>query len=152
MSRCLSRLFLQACLYRGAHSQSFDLPQFHVTHDEQFTMVSGTLLEVDSVFDPKEWNSLLRLGGHECHTELVNPTDDLQPFEDFYDDFLGDDDDNSSFSAVPEGEETDVSDDEEDEDETFELEDLQENEGVDEPHRTWSGHQVIPTVRHAGAR
>ena len=125
-------------------------PQFHVVHDELFTTVSGTLLEVDSVFNPDEWTELLKLGGLERHTELVDPQDDLTPLEDFYDDFLDDDDDTTttSSSTVPEGDETDVSDDEE-EDGTFEFEDHQKPEGDDldlEPYQTRSGRHVKPVV------
>ena len=118
-------------------------------------MVSGTLLKVYLVFDPNEWNTLLNLGDLERHTEIIDPADnqDLQPFEDFYDNFLDDEDDAStSSSIVPEGEETDVSDDKEEEDGTFEFEDHQEIEGADEPYRTRFGHRVKPVIHHAGAK
>ena len=126
-------------------------PQFHVVHDELYSTVSGTLLEVDSVFDPDQWKELLRLDGWERYTDLIDPQDplaetELQPFEDNFEDFL---DDDSTTSSVPEGEETDVSDSDDDEEGTFEPEHPVPEDTVDDRYRTRSGRRVTPTVLHS---
>jgi hypothetical protein len=60
-------------------------PQFHLIFDEMFSAANCTLLDIDSVFEPDEWNDLLHLHALERYDEVLDKDSEvrdqeLQPF------------------------------------------------------------------------
>ena len=65
-------------------------PQYHLVFDEQFTTVPGNL--TDEVFNAEEWTNLLSFNSVERNDDPTDDQDALTPFQDYYDEFVQQDD------------------------------------------------------------
>ena len=123
-------------------------PQCHVVCDECFSSVHGFL--TNEVFDQAEWDELLSFRSIEHIIDHVG-RDDIDPAPDLHDDFVSaSTPPPANASSVSEGDVADSedsdSDSEDGTDETPELADPEDNEGV----RTRHGRKIKPVPIYAG--